>query len=232
MKTIITAALLILLISATGYAQTDCKPYVPTAVGTKWEITNYNPKGKETGKVAYELLEKTETDSVSTFKIRTVTYDDKDKETYTNTYSAKCVGGKFEFDMACMINGEQMAAYQNMDVQVDATKLEIPTLDESAGTTLEDGKVVVGVGSGGVSVFKMTVEVTDRKVEAREEKTTPAGTFDCLKLSQKVSTRMLMKIEASSKEWYAEEVGLIRSESYNKKGKMTGYSELTKLEKK
>ena len=42
---------------------------------------------------------------------------------------------------------------------------------------------------------------------------------------------MIMNIEGSSKEWYAEGVGVVRSESYNKNGKLTGYSELTKFEK-
>jgi hypothetical protein len=41
----------------------------------------------------------------------------------------------------------------------------------------------------------------------------------------------MVKTEASSKEWYAEGVGLVKSEIYNKKGKLMGYSELTSFEK-
>ena len=59
--------------------------------------------------------------------------------------------------------------------------------------------------------------------------TCPAGTFDCIQLSQKVALKMGINIEAYSKEWYAEDIGMVRSESYTKNGKLTGYSLLTKL---
>lgn len=230
MKTLLLA-LLTLLITA-GHAQTDCKPYVPTSKGTKWEVTDYSAKGKETGKIAYELLDKVESENGSTFSIKAISYDKKGEEIYTNTYEAYCKDGKFNFNMAFMIDGSAMQSYESMDVDVDASDFEIPSMDAEAGTTLEDGSLIVKVMTAGVTMFKMTVLVTDRKVEAREEKTTSAGTFGCILLTQKVSTKMVMKIEASSKEWYAEGVGIVRSESYNKKGKLTGYSELTKLEKK
>ena len=69
----------------------------------------------------------------------------------------------------------------------------------------------------------------DRKVEKREDITTSAGTFNCIVISQTISTKMMVRIKASSKECYAENVGMVRSESYNKKGKLLGYSELTKF---
>lgn len=232
MKTItFTIAALALMVS-TGYAQTDCQPYVPTSKGTTWEMTNYSSKDKETGKVAYELIDKVATGSDLTFTIKAISYDKKGEETFTNTYEAYCVDGKFEFDMAFKINGEAMQSYEDMDVDVDATEFEMPSMDAAPGTTLKDGSLVVKAGTSSVPMFTMTILITDRKVEAIEDKKTPAGTFECIKLSQKIRTKMVVNIEGSSKEWYAEEVGIIRSESYNKNGKLMGYSELTKLEKK
>ncbi len=227
-KLTITTAFFLMLFTA--YSQIDCKPYVPTEKGTKWEITNYKANDKETGKITYELVDKAEEGNDITFTIRSVSYDKKGKETFTNTFEAYCRDGQFEFDMAFKMNGESLQAYQNMDVNIDASEFEIPSMDAEVGTTLEDGSLVVDIGGAAVSVFKMTVYVTDRRVEAREELKTPAGTFDCVLLSQQVSTKMLVKVEASSKEWYAENIGMVRSESYNKKGKLLGYSELTKLE--
>ena len=48
----------------------------------------------------------------------------------------------------------------------------------------------------------------------------------------KISTKMMIRIKNKSKEWYAEDVGMVRSETYNKRGKLMGYSELTKIESK
>ena len=232
MKKLVSLLLLLFVGMQFTLAQSDCTPYVPTAEGTTWEITNYSPKGKETGKILYELIEKEEAGGSLSFTIKATTYDKKGNETYVNSYQAHCVNGLFQFDMAFMIDGESMQAYQSMDVDVDASSFEIPSLDASPGTKLKDGTLNVSVGSGTMPMFQMTVLVTDREILSREDKVTPAGKFDCLVLSQRVSTKMLVKIEGSSKEWYAEGVGMVRSESYNKSGKLAGYSELTALHKK
>ena len=221
--------LVTLLATNLGNAQTECNPYLPVDKGTTWEITNYTAKGKVTGKVVYELTDKVENGDDITFTVKTVTYDKKGKEIFTNTFEAKCVDGKFDFDMAFKMDGGALKAYEDMDVQVDASKFDIPDLDSTPGTQLEDGSLTVNIDTGSIGLFKMTILVTDRIVEARKSLTTPAGTFDCIVLSQKVNTKMMIKIQGASKEWYAENIGMVRTESYNKKGKLMGYSELTKL---
>jgi hypothetical protein len=215
-----------------GISQSDCKPYVPPTKGSTWEITNYSKKDKVTGKIKYELLDLVESGNDITFKLQATSYDDKDEVVYVNEYEAYCTGGKFEFDMDLMMNGASMAAYQEMDVEVDASKFVIPTYAEPAGTKLADGELTIKIGSGGTTMFTMKVLVTDRLIEGTERRETSAGDFDCIVLTQKVTTRVLFKIEASSKEWYSEKVGLVRSESYDKKGKLTGYSVLTSITSK
>ena len=221
--------LLVLLTINLGYAQTECKPFLPVDKGATWEITNYTAKGKATGRVSYELIDKVENGNDITFTVKTITYDKKDKEVFTNTFEAKCVDGEFDFDMAFKMDGGALKAYEDMDVTVDATKFEIPDLDTALGTQLDDGSLIVNVDTGSIGLFKMTILITDRIVESRKSLTTPAGTFDCIVLSQKVSTKMMIRIQGTSKEWYAKNIGMVRTESYNKKGKLMGYSELTKL---
>jgi len=227
MKAIKTILLLFAIVGS-AYAQTDCKPYVPTEKGTTWEITNYNAKGKTQGVVKYELLEKIVSGNDVTFKIKAVAFDKKGKEAYSNEFEAVCVDGKFDFGMAFKMDGNQLKNYEDMDVQVDASKFEIPSLDAEAGTELEDGSLDIKIDTGAIGL-SMTILVTDRKVEKRENLETPAGTFDCIVLTQTISTKMMLKVTATSKEWYAENIGMVRSESYNKRGKLLGYSELTKL---
>lgn len=213
-----------------SFAQIDCKPFLPPAKGSKWEVTNYNKKGKVTGKVTYELIEKIEEGDKITFTIKNLSYDKKGKQIFENTYTAYCENGQFSMNMAAKMDGKSLSAYQNMELDIDATDFEIPTFNEEAGTTLKDGSLKVGLGGSGGIGLNMKVDITDREVETKENITTPAGTFDCLVISQKIKTKLVMNIKGSSKEWYAENVGMVRSESYNKKGKMVGYSELTKLE--
>ncbi len=64
------------------------------------------------------------------------------------------------------------------------------------------------------------MNVTDRKVEAKEAVTTTAGTWDCYKISFK--SKMVIKmtvigipLNLSGTEWYAPGVGVIKTESKN-----------------
>lgn len=78
--------------------------------------------------------------------------------------------------------------------------------------------------------MEMNMRIFDRKVEGTESVTTPAGTFNCFKLSQSVEMKMMFSVSAKSIEFYSKEFGMVRSESYDSKGKLTGYTVLSKME--
>jgi len=219
-----------LLISSYGYSQ-DCTFYSPETKGSTWEITNYSGKGKEDGKTTYELVNKSTNAGVTTFEIKAISYDKKGKEIFNSTFNAECKDGKYLLDMSFLVNGAMMEAYKDMEVEIENSSIQIPSMDTPAGTNLEDATMKININAGGFEI-NMKVDITDRKVETKEKKTTPAGTFECIKLSQKTTTKIIAKIETTSKDWYAEGIGMVRTESYNKKGKLMGYSELTKLNKK
>jgi hypothetical protein len=78
----------------------------------------------------------------------------------------------------------------------------------------------------------MYVNLSNRKCAAIESVTTPAGTFECYKITQDVEAKAIVKVLATDITWLAEGVGVVKSESYDKKGKLMGSSQLTKFEKK
>lgn len=227
MKTLATILIAVLTIPI-GYGQSDCEPYLPADVGTQWEMSNYNAKGKLQGTIQYELIDKSEQDGELVFTVSTKSFDKKGKEQFSSEFKAKCIDGNFEFDMAMKMDGAMMQQYQEMDFEVDASSYEIPDLDAAVGTELPDGSMRITIGDGPVGI-NMTVDITERKVAAREQLTTPAGQFDCLVLEQAVTSKVLINVKGRSKEWYSPNIGVVRTESYNKKGKLLGYSELTKL---
>ncbi|NRA12659.1 MAG: hypothetical protein HRT57_11950 [Crocinitomicaceae bacterium] len=148
-----------------------------------------------------------------------------------NTFKAKCENGKFIFDMAMKLDGAAMQAYKDMEVEVDATEFEVPPTDTSYTGALKDGKLSISISTSGMALMTMNILIYDREVEKIEEFTTTAGTYRCVKLKQKVRTKVIMNIEGSSTEWYSEGIGMVRSESYNGNGKLTGYTVLTKFGK-
>ena len=188
--------LLLTLFLGTGFAQTDCSPYVPVSIGSKWEITNYSPKAKETCKSSYELIGKEETDSGIVFTIKTISYDKKGKESLSNEFQSFCIDGKFKIDMAFRMNNGAMQTTDDMDIDMDASDFEIPTMNTNTGESLKDASLVVKASMNSIQMFNMTILITERKVEAKEEKSTPAGTFECLVLYQKISTKIMMNMVA------------------------------------
>jgi hypothetical protein len=78
----------------------------------------------------------------------------------------------------------------------------------------------------------MTIKstISNRKVASIEKLSTPAGTFNAFKITYDIETHMgFITVKSSAAEWYCKKYGLIKSENYNKRGKLQSYSLLTKI---
>jgi hypothetical protein len=75
---------------------------------------------------------------------------------------------------------------------------------------------------------EFTIDITERVVESIESITTPAGTFDCIKVSSKQRIKNIIAYEMHIVEWISKGTGLVKSETF-KGDKRKGYSELTAI---
>ncbi|KAA5826178.1 hypothetical protein FPF71_05035 [Algibacter amylolyticus] len=225
MKTKIIILIGLFFISVSSYSQNACKAYYPFEEGVTFEITNYNKKGKKEGVVNYEV-----TNIVgNTATIKTIIYDAKGKEVTTTSYDIMCDGNTVSIDFKSMINPDMLKQYKDMEMEVTGTNIELPN-DLQVGQSLKDANMNMAINMGGINM-NMSVNIVNRKVDQKESITTPAGTFNCFALSYDNEMKMGMKITFKIKEWIAEGVGVVKSESYNKNGKLMGYSELTSFKK-
>jgi len=225
MKTKISTLIIAFLLSFAVFGQTTCEAYYPFQVGVTFEITNYNKKGKKESVINYEVL--SIENNVAT--IQTYVYDAKDKEINNSSYNVTCDGNKISIDFKSIINAEMFKQYKDMDMDITGTNVELPN-DLQVGQTLKDAHMNMAINMGGMTM-NMRVDMSNRKVDKKESITTPAGTFDCFALSYDNETKMGLKMQFKIKEWISEGVGVVRSESYNKNGKLMGYSELTSFKK-
>jgi hypothetical protein len=133
-------------------------------------------------------------------------------------------------DMSKYLDPASMGAYSSMDVEVSADNLALP-LGGAAGTELGNGKVTAVVRNSGIKIATITIDISDRKIAARERLETPAGAFDCLKITYNILSQIgFVKVNSSATEWYSPEYGTIRSETYNKKGKLVSYMVLKSVD--
>ena len=218
--------LLILLLSVlVQYTKAQCNEFYALKKGTAWQISNFNAKEKYLGKTIQTVKEYKKTASGFEATIEVVSEDDKGEQYVAGATSIKCEDGIIFFNLEDMFPDEAMKSIENFEVKVDGTNLELPD-DLKVGQTLKDAELTMQVDA---SPLKMTfiISVTNRVVEAQENLKVPAGSFDCYKIKQNVNTKTMVKVESNTIEWYAKGVGMIKSETYNKKGKLVGYSLLS-----
>lgn len=223
MKNIMYILISFFLLSSLGYSQENCSKYYPLKEGTKFQITNYDKNDKPGAVIDYLVKESTGDSALIYYELM----DDKGEIVMTSEYGITCENDGISIDFNSLAAPGMMEQYKEMEVDLTGTNLFIPN-NLTVGQTLPDADLLMNVSMAPINM-KMTVRIYDRKVEGTETITTPAGTFDCIIISQSSETKMGMKVSGSSREWYAPEVGMVKQESYNKKGKKIASSLLTKL---
>lgn len=224
-------SLFIILMTATSFRMDDaCKSFYPMQEGKKFELTHYNAKDKMQSRVEYEVIEKSESGSTVSATIKMQGYDKKGKAVFGGDFKVYCEGGVFKVDVEGMLKGQmqQLEAMQDAEVSVETQDLELPS-GMSVGDELKDGSITVSMAAvaAGMPVMSFTTNIKDRKVVAEEEITTPAGSFDCIVITSVVESKTgFVNISYETKEWLAENIGIVRSETY-RDGKLEGYALLT-----
>ncbi len=206
----------------------ECVFYCPVKEGTQMEVQHFNAKDKLQGTDKQTILTKEASGNDLTVTVKCESYDDKNALQYNKNLTYACKGGVFSFDMQNFLDPQTMSAYKDMQVSITATNLETPG-SLSAGQTLKEGNIQMKVSNQGMTLMNMTTTIKNRKVEAIEKITTTAGTFECYKISYDIDTKMMFSITGKGIDWISKNVGVVRSESYDAKGKLLSYNVLTSL---
>lgn len=206
--------------------------FFPTKEGTVLTYKSFDKKGKETSGVKYTIKNvKGSGDNIDiTYKIES--FDAKEGMVYSDEITIQQKGDKMYFDMSNFLN--KGAFQQNGEipatVEITGNSMEIP-LNAVAGQTLPDASVTMAMKMGFVNM-KMSANITNRKVEGWEDLTVKAGTFNCCKFSADVSvTVMGMNVKTKGTDWYAKGIGMVKTESYDKNGKLQSTTELIDVKK-
>ena len=220
--------LVVWCIGFTSFGQ-DCTDFFPQEEGTVLKYVSYDKKDKVSGSSEMSFSEKVESADGVTVTFISKFSDDKDEALYESESKVECRGGVLYIDAGKFLDPSTMSAYETMEVEVTADNLEFP-LDSPEGTRLGDGSVTAVVRSNGIKIITISVQITDRIIEAREIIETPAGEFDCIKYSYHMLTQMgFVKVNMSALEWYSPQYGTVKSETYNKNGKKAGSTILEKI---
>jgi hypothetical protein len=133
-------------------------------------------------------------------------------------------------DLRSMMNPQNMKGMENMEVKVEENQLELPS-NIKDGDKLKDGILKMAISSEGQQIAVIEMKIQNRIVDGKEQITTDAGRFDAWKIKydmEMVTTTIIpLRIITSGVDWHSPAYGTIKTESFDRKGRLTGYTELS-----
>lgn len=228
LKPVVIGAITVAAFSS--FSALECQTYFPMSEGAEFEIKTYNEKEKLQSVAKHKVTEKKVDGNTVQATVQMEAKDEKDRMLATSTYVLKCEDGTYKVDMRMMVDPNQAKSMEGMETKVESDYLEIPA-NPTVGQELKGGDLTMTMGGDGMNVMSLRMNISNRKVDAIENVTTPAGTFECVKITYDVETTMLFAVRTKAVEWYAKDVGMVQSKTYNSKGKLLGYSQLSSIKK-
>ncbi|MCC5921668.1 MAG: hypothetical protein LAT68_14780 [Cyclobacteriaceae bacterium] len=233
---IITFALL--LGAAFQVQSQDCFQYFPYEEGVSYTLTSFTAKGKKEGENRHKILSNTKSGSRTTVEIEMQMLDKKGKEIASGVYEVYCEDGVMYIDnkmFTQMMNMEGM----NMDeggisMEISGDNISFPS-GFKVGQPLEDVQMNIKTFMGSQALATSNITFYDREFTAQERLSTAAGDFNAFLLEEKMEMKlesvMTITREYPVKTWYAEGVGVVRVENYDRRGRLSSYSELTEFKR-
>ncbi|MEJ2596253.1 MAG: hypothetical protein P8100_14275 [bacterium] len=227
MNKTILSFILIFISTSLIYGQDNCKSFLPDE-GTTLVYNNYDKKGKLTSTTTTEVVSVREEENGTHYKVNQLISDGKKKNDLEMVLRYRCEDNKFIIDMQSILIAEQMQSIEGGTVVVESEEMYIPS-DLKPGMELKDGSIKMDA-SMGYMTMPITARAFYRKVEGKEQVTTPAGTFEAWKINGNMESKVaFMRVAMKTVQWYVEDIGVVKSESYDNKGKLMGSTELQSI---
>ncbi|HKZ65962.1 MAG TPA: hypothetical protein VJ111_06395 [Chitinophagaceae bacterium] len=207
--------------------------------GAVIDATTYDGNGKVLGLQSSTVMKVYDEKgmTVSETDVQSTNAEGKDENVFKIAY--KCDGDNFIMDMA------SLAGNAMQGTTISASGLSFPFILK-AGQTLPDASHTISIASGGKNMKIISV-IKDRKVEARESITIPAGEFEAYKISavidattemEGITEEMKKSMQAIKKRmgenrfiiWYAPELTVLKMEMYMG-DKLQSRTEVTKIKR-
>lgn len=233
MKVKILYVALISLFSGTAIAQ-DCTFFFPQTKGTTWVRKGYDAKGNLQTVMSYKVDDVENIPSGMEVEADYVYTDAAGKIINKGDVKVYCQNGEFFMDSQETLSSTGMVSEMNANVDVTNSFINYPDpyasdFDKN-DAYLDDTSIKIYDKNNRKN--RMDMSVYDREFVTTESVTTPAGTFDCAKVKYKLATRSPKSKETYTGygcEWYSPNIGLVRTEQYDKNNVLQSYTILEEL---
>ena len=216
MKKTLTLALAS-LIFVSAYAQT---PYFPIKEGQTLTFAEKNPKGKIASYSSTTITKVDGTLSDCTISYESMVMDAKKKPLLSAPMemSIQIVDGTVQFSPS------SLAGKLSEGMEITGDSFLLPA-NAAVGDIFDDYSITIAIGP-----IKTTSAFSNIKVEAKETLQVSGQDIPCLVVSSANATRVFgMNRQGIQKIWYAQGLGNVKTETYDKDGKLVQTLELVEI---
>src|ERR1043166_6367260 len=207
--------LVLVFIGRSAFSQ-NCGDYYYFQNNKTIEISITNKKGKETGKLVYSISNVNKKGSATVSTLQSEMFDKNGKSISKATNNLQCDNGIVMMDMKMFIPSAQAEQMGEMSATGSTNYLEYPSAMKE-GDALKDASFAMDFKSTSGINSHISMDMTNRKVVGQESVTTPAGTWNCYKITyhSKMVFKMGIGIPMNSDvtEWFAPGFGTVKTES-------------------
>jgi hypothetical protein len=224
----------LLLLPLFGWAQ-DCRNYIYMTNNARVVMTVYDRKGDPSGTNTWTVLDAKQNGKAYEASVSSQFNNEKGKEIAKSTGTYICEGGTLKADIRMSMPQQQMEAYKDAKATFDAVYLEYPS-NMAVGQNLPDADFKMEVEQKGGLTTRINFNQMNRKVVSKETITSPAGTWEAFVINFDANFRAQLggigiPFTISGKEWFVPNLGIVKTESYNKSGKLMGSTLITSITK-
>lgn len=204
--------------------------FFPSTVGVVLEYKNYDKKEKETGTTRYTITEVTKRGNDRDITYLMEKMDLNNTLEFENKMTLHIKDDNIHVDMGMIIKQAILKRKGDMPkgFKISGTDIVTPS-NINAGDTLPNSQVDMTMKKG-ILKINVSMKLTDRLVESVANKGVKAGNFEAYKMTSKMEVKAMgIKTNMQTTEWQARGIGMIRSETYDGKGKLESYTELVSI---
>lgn len=212
----------------------NCDTFYPLKKGNSFEMQEFDGQNKLTGTNVVTVKDRKDVAGTAEATMLGTHTDAKGKSDASVEFKVKCDGAFFYMDLQTFANS--MEKQKDMELKIDGGFSEMPLKGMKVGDQLKDAVMKMHMIQKGKEMGLM-VSTIRRKVESKQSVAVPAGTFECYKIAVEVETvmeMMGMKMPAGKSqhvEYFSPGIGTVKSEVFDKNGKLAHYSVLSKITK-
>ena len=198
------------------YSQ-DCTGYYFLQNNKTIEMAILNKKGEQSMKQVYTVTNVENSGNSTPADLQTEMIDKKGKSVTKGKAKIKCDGGVMMVDMKMSIPQQPgMTNGSDVNAKADDIYMEYPN-NMNVGDNLKNATMHLDWDNKGMKQ-SMDMEVFDRKVEGKEKITTPAGSWDCYKISYKSKAKIKtmgigVPMNIDGVEYFAPGFGIVKTQS-------------------